>query len=267
MVYNKFTSKRGATMNDHKDMNIYGSLLSQLNGEAIRITDIQIGKSWVITSLSDGRVGMAAKLYADSDNNVDIQSILSSYSSAQELALQIDNQDVFLSTLALSAINAMNNSPASVFKNNSYSSKDTLCTAGLELQGKTIGIIGHMKRTYDLIRDNYNPGNIYMFDMDKSKGDLPPDQEPVLLPTCDVVIITATTLINHTITDIISWTKQSYNILYGPSAPLVEYLPGINRISGFYIKDPVLAKKWNQENKGSPLMFSEPFMIDVSIKD
>ena len=242
--------------------NFYKTILDQISNDC-SISNIQIGQSWVITSLQDGRTGMAAKMF--DRLSLPINEIMQQYPTAHMLANQIDTNDLFISTLALSAINACNNSHEDIIENHLEFDKRELCTTGLSLDNKTLGIIGHMKRTYDLINASCSPKKIYMFDMDETKGDYPPESEPALLPECDVVIITATTLINHTITDVITWSEDAYKILYGPSAPLLESVPGIDRICGYYIFDKTAALQWNSENKGSPLLFCNPFKIDLDL--
>ena len=240
---------------------IYKKILDQLFNDC-HISNIQIGQSWVITSLEDGRIGMAAKMFEQI--STPLNEVARLYPSAHELANQIYSKDAFLSTLALSAVNACNNSLDYIRTNHLEYEKDDICTKELSLDNKTVGIIGHMKRTYDQMNDYYALKKIYMFDLDETKGDYPPESEPVLLPECDVVIITATTLINHTLSEIITWSPNAYRILYGPSAPFVETIPGIDRICGYSISDPVSASDWNENHSGSPLSFCEPFKVDTN---
>ncbi len=62
--------------------------------------------------------------------------------------------------------------------------------------------------------------NIYVFERNVSEGSelYPSDMIPCLLPKCDVVVITATSIINHTIDEVISYCKSAKEVcIVGPS--------------------------------------------------
>lgn len=237
---------------------LYDAILKQLNHDC-EISSIQIGNSWVVTTLKDGRCGISARMFDIALERPEI--MVERFQSAHRLSRLIMDDDLYYSSLACSAINACQNSFKEIKYSNKLISHNVLCTEGLDLNGKTLCVIGHMKRTFEEINSRYALKNSYMFDLDPSKGDLPPSMEPEILPQCDVVIITATTLINHTIDDIIRWSPRAFRILYGPSSPYIKNIPGIHRIQGMCVRVASEFIQWNKTGKGSPLSLCESFMI------
>ncbi len=80
-------------------------------------------------------------------------------------------------------------------------------------------------------------------------GDLPPDEAPNILPRCDVVGISGTTFINHTLEDILSLCKDSFVLMIGPTTPLSSLLfdYGIDVISGTKLVDEEMVFRYINE--------------------
>ena len=106
-----------------------------------------------------------------------------------------------------------------------------------------------------------HPKHIYMFDMDPSRGDLPVEQEPVLLPKCEAVVITGTTLINHTIGDILHWSRDAVHIFTGPSVPFLPEFTSVDQIHGMALSKTEEFLEWNPSNSGSPLPYSQAYLL------
>jgi uncharacterized protein (DUF4213/DUF364 family) len=70
-------------------------------------------------------------------------------------------------------------------------------------------------------------------------GDLPAAQAAEILPSCDVVCLTATSFINHTIERLLPLCAESYVVLTGPTAPLTPRLfdHGIDAVCGSRVTD------------------------------
>lgn len=72
-----------------------------------------------------------------------------------------------------------------------------------------------------------------------SEGDMPASEAPNVVPGSDVVIITGTTLVNHTFDEITALAKGSYSMVLGPttilSPVLFEY--GLDAICGVRVVD------------------------------
>jgi len=110
-------------------------------------------------------------------------------------------------------------------------------------QGKNVSIIGHFPFIAGLVKKK-SCRNLWVFELHPKGDDLSSDRLPEFLPQSDVVLISGTTLINHTFDDITAMCKNSYNILLGPSTPLTPLLfdYGINAVCGVIVTEKEKAK-------------------------
>lgn len=109
---------------------------------------------------------------------------------------------------------------------------------------RNVGVIGHfpfVKKLKDEVK------NLYVFGKPPLKGELPPEKEPEYLPGVDLAVISGTSFINHTFTDIMDYvSEEAFTIVLGPSAPLTPVLfdYGVNAVCGTQVKDPELLIKY-----------------------
>lgn len=104
-------------------------------------------------------------------------------------------------------------------------------------KGKTVGIIGHFPFVDSLRAD---AGRLYVFEKHPQEGDYPEEEIPRLLPECDVIGITGTTLLNHSLPGILAQCAPgSIKILLGPSTVMnpVLFDYGIDVLAGTAISD------------------------------
>ena len=243
---------------------IYDEILESLDCD-IEIRQILIGSSWVATILEDGSCGIAAKMF--NRPTASVEDLLRKKRKAHILGKELIQEDPFLSVLSLSAVNACLNTVNRVSDFHAAADPDTCCVQGFNVTGKKVAVIGHMSRTRDQILRESHPEQIYMFDMDPARGDLPVEKEPELLPECEAVIITGTTLINHTIGDILQWSRNAVHIFTGPSVPFLPGFSSIDQIHGMVLTEIEEFLAWNQSNSGSPLPYSQTFLLRTPFKD
>ena len=238
---------------------IYDILIDGLPQD-LTVSRVQQGRSWSLAALSNGGAGICARMGDAS------AELLAPGTPLKEFAKGIYSKDLGEAALALAAMNAFYNTPQRVRELSAFCSMDVFCAQGIPLSGKTVGVIGHMKRTAENLS---NADRVFIFELDPRPGDLPASREEELLPRCDLVIVTATALINHTLPQIIEWSKNGRVILLGPSAPMCPGLfrAGISRISGCILKNPDGFYDWNQENRGSPMGFCENYLLIDEKKD
>lgn len=86
--------------------------------------------------------------------------------------------------------------------------------------------------------------NIYVFEQNVPAGSefYPADQIPQFLPNCDVIVISATSIINHTIDEVISYCKNARELcIVGPSTPLCPEVfkkYNVTLLAGSVVKNP-----------------------------
>jgi uncharacterized protein (DUF4213/DUF364 family) len=104
-------------------------------------------------------------------------------------------------------------------------------------QGKHVAVVGHfpwIPKLREKIKD------FWVLEQRLREGDLPAEEADRILPQCDVVGITGTSFINHTVEGLLNLCKNAYVVLVGPTSPLSSVLfeYGIDAICGSKIIDP-----------------------------
>ena len=161
----------------------------------------------------------------------------------------------------MAAVNAFYNTPQRLEELNAYEPFDNYCTDGLDLRGKKIGIIGHLNMP-DSVKAQAE--KIWILERNPRPGDYPDSACDWLLPQCDVVIMTASTLVNKTLPHLLDLCKDAYTILAGPSCPMCPGLLelGIDRIAGLIITDVAgMKNKILREISGPPYPMGKPFLL------
>jgi uncharacterized protein (DUF4213/DUF364 family) len=101
---------------------------------------------------------------------------------------------------------------------------------------KNVAIVGHFPWIPKL-REKVK--NLWVLEQRLREGDLPAKEADHILPQCDVVGITGTSFINHTIEGLLTLCKDAYVVLIGPTSPLSPILfdYGIDGICGSKVID------------------------------
>lgn len=111
---------------------------------------------------------------------------------------------------------------------------------------KNVSIIGNFPWVKKL-RERKIFNNLWVFELrPKDPEDLPSELIPQYLPKSDIVLLSGTTIINHTFMDIRQHFHKSYNIMLGPSTPLSTILfnYGLDMLCGSLVTDKHLARLW-----------------------
>jgi uncharacterized protein (DUF4213/DUF364 family) len=113
------------------------------------------------------------------------------------------------------------------------SAQDLLAERG---RGKDLAIVGHFPFA-DRLRSVAR--NLWVIERRPWPGDLPEAQAADVLPRCDVVCITGTTLANRTLQGLLQMCPKAFVVLAGPTAPLTPVLFefGIQAICGARVVD------------------------------
>jgi uncharacterized protein (DUF4213/DUF364 family) len=103
-------------------------------------------------------------------------------------------------------------------------------------RGKNVAIVGHFPWIPKL---KGKTRNLWVLEQRLREGDLPAQEADQILPQCDVVGITGTSFINHTIEGLLNLCKHAYVVLIGPTSPLSPILfdYGIDAVCGSMIID------------------------------
>jgi uncharacterized protein (DUF4213/DUF364 family) len=104
-------------------------------------------------------------------------------------------------------------------------------------QGKNIAVVGHFPW---IPKVEAVAKKFWVLEQRPIPGDLPAEMAETILPQADVVAITGTSLINHTIEHLLKLCQQSFIVMVGPTSPLTPILFdwGIDVISGTLVSEP-----------------------------
>jgi uncharacterized protein len=104
-------------------------------------------------------------------------------------------------------------------------------------ENKDIAIVGHfpwVPRLKKIAR------RLFIIEQNPQEGDFPEESSEEILPDVDVVGLTGTAFINHTIEKLLDLCRGKFIVMVGPTSPLSPVLfdYGINVIGGSKIVDP-----------------------------
>lgn len=242
-------------MNDF--FSLYDLLIDGIHTDAV-IRSTLMGECWTAVETA-GHFGMAMTTPVDTAPRMldrDYCGI-----SLKELATAAKSWNLSEAGFGMAAVNAFYNTPAKLEQLGAYEPFDNYCTDGVDLKNKRIGVIGHLNMpssVYDQAK------KVLILERNPRPGDYPDSACDFLFPQCDVVIMTASTLVNKTLPHLLDLCKNAYTILAGPSCPMCPNLLelGIDRIAGLVITDVNGMKdKIIREIPGPPYPMGKPFLL------
>lgn len=106
-------------------------------------------------------------------------------------------------------------------------------------QGRVVTIVGHFPFV-DALRKRCRELLIFERGRGKRPGDLGPERMEEMIPRADIVAISATTLINHTLKEILPFVRpEAFTMMLGPSTPMTPCLfdLGFDVLCGTLVED------------------------------
>jgi uncharacterized protein (DUF4213/DUF364 family) len=152
--------------------------------------------------------------------------------SARALAEYAYSDDLLEASIGIAAINSMLEVDESTARE--VNASEVLASRG---RGKNVALVGHFPFIQQL---RQTAGNLWVIEQHPVEGEYPATAAVDLLPQADVVAITGTTLVNHTLDNLLRLCRLGATVMVlGPSTPLSKALfnYGIDIISGALIID------------------------------
>jgi hypothetical protein len=209
-------------------MDVIDALLSNLSGDA-PVYDVRVCLHW--TAVVGRRCGLAATLrspWAPAHQSDAIRDVGRLHTkTARELAAYAASGHPTEASIGLAAINSLIQPDLS--RAVDLNAADVIIQQG---QGKTTTTIGHFPFTGKLRAAGLT---VHVVELDPGPGDLPAGSAPDILPQSDIVVITSTTIINHTFDSLIKLcSPHALVMLVGPSTPLSPILfdYGVSMLAG-----------------------------------
>lgn len=213
-------------------MAILETLLAHLPSTEIPVRHLVTGAHW--TAVSSRNCGLAATLIGKGPHGSrrvrDVGSLHEK--SAQELARWTLSDNLLEASIGMAALNSLLEADES--HSAEINAADVLADKG---KGKNIAIVGHFPFV-DRLRELAK--NLWVIEKEPQPGDLPEQAADDYLPQADVVAITGTALINHTIKPLLALCNNVPLVMViGPSTPLSPVLFdfGVHIISGARVTD------------------------------
>jgi hypothetical protein len=205
-----------------------------------QVTDAIVGLHWtavVVNAGGERRCGLASTLFAGHAHRQERQPDVPQAGEltrlpGRELAQFALSESPTMASLGVAALNAL--LPPLPDAWSEANAEDLLAQYGA---GQRVVMVGHFPFVPRL---RPRVGELLVLEQDPGPDDLPAEAASLVLPSAQVVAITAMTLANHTLPDLLAMCPpQAFIILLGPSTPLSPLLfdYGIEVLSGAVVTD------------------------------
>jgi uncharacterized protein len=213
-------------------MKILDALMSNLPEEDVPVRSVLVGAHWAV--VCSRHCGMAASLCSDQPHGHEQvhEAGCLHQKSARELAELARSTEPMEAGIGVAAINSMLAVDESAARE--INASEVLASRG---QGKNVALVGHFPFIQQL---RQTVARLWVIEQHPVEGEYPATAADDLLPQADVVAITGTTLVNHTLDNLLRLCQpQATVMLLGPSTPLSPVLfdYGVNILSGARVVD------------------------------
>jgi len=212
---------------------ILDDLISRLPQKPVPVRSVLVGVHW--TAVCSTTCGLATTVTGGGCHNH--ESLVCSVGhlhekSAQELAALALSDNTIEASIGVAAINSLlvpdeHNAVA-------LNASEVLIKKGA---GKNVALVGHFPF---IPRLRTAVGNLWVIEQHPTGEDYPAESAEVFIPRADIVAITGSALINHTLDDLLGLCRPDAEVLIlGPSTPLspVLFEHGATIIAGARVAD------------------------------
>ena len=218
-------------------MQIVDDVLATLTTDA-PVREIRVGPHWV--AVCSRHCGLASTLGQEAGSvAADIGG-----ASARELAERARSATLPETSLGMAAVNSLLEVDES--RCIELNARDVLIERG---QGMRVALVGHFPFVPAL---REAAGQLWVLELLPRPGDLPAAEAERVIPQADVVAISGTAFLNHTIDSLLSYRRPDALVaVLGPTTPLspVLFAHGVDVISGARVVAPEIALPYVSEGK------------------
>jgi uncharacterized protein (DUF4213/DUF364 family) len=264
---NRSVKKRGKTVT-HKP----GTILEALYDRAVHlaegkvVSDLRIGLGYVGARTGDHSMGLAALLFDSISPGCTVLRSAGSHAGSSATSLLtylVEGKNPMERAMGLATANALIDPPREAID-------DREATSYLDFRaGERVVMIGLFSPLVERIRSTgasltiieKNPERMEMMNEDEQQN---------ALRHCDVAVITATTLLNHTFEEIIHRLgKPRCTAVIGPSTPLLPEIfhdTPVTHLGGAVVTEPDRVMRIISEAGGTPAMRTALRFVNLTIK-
>ena len=152
--------------------------------------------------------------------------------AARDLAEYVLSPKILAASIGMATLNALLDVPAHCC--GGITVPDLILEKGRD---RTVAVLGHFPFLERLSRA---VGEIHVFELKPTRGELPLSQVRDILPRCEVVAVTATMLMNGTYREVLPLCEKAFTVMLGPSTPPSPVLfdHGVDALAGSLVVDP-----------------------------
>lgn len=229
-----------------------------------KLKDVRAGLGYTCVMLEDGSCGLA---YTFRNQLGCCCSILGNAGTligrnVDETALWAKDSNLLKAAIGIASINAVINRAQENWEIGDV-------TSAFEVgPNDTLGMVGEFKPILNKVKSKTR--NNYVFELDAAEGSglYPSESIPQHLPKCDVVVLTATSIINHTFDKIISYCPNAREVcIVGPSTTLCPEIfrqYHVTLLAGSVVKGPEQALQIVSQGGGT--MSMKPAVKQVLVR-
>ena len=211
-------------------MRILDDLISSLNGDSV-IQGVYACVFW--TAVVSRNCGLASTFREEHRYRGRVRGVGNLKGTSALALAEYAKSDNFLeASIGMAAINSLIDvDEAKCTQENAF---DILAEKG---RGKNIAVVGHFPWVPKLQKI---AKKLWVIEHRPREGDLPAEAAEDILPQADVVGITGSSFINHTLQKLLDFTKNSFIVVVGPTSPLSPVLfdYGVDVIGGTMVVEP-----------------------------
>lgn len=213
---------------------LYESLVNEIPGN-LAVTEVVEGPVWTAVETSAGNVGIAMTTDREcvprciGDENYRGWSL-------REVAALSKSWNFREASVGMAAINAFYNTPQRLEELDLRQKQEGHSTFGMDVEGKNIVMIGALRSRSVLEAQG---AHVTVLERENKRGTLPDTAAEYVVPKCDILVITASALINKTMPRLLELGHAGTIVITGPSAPMAPQLLqfGVKRVTGMVVTD------------------------------
>jgi len=211
-------------------MEILDDLISSLGEDSV-VHEVHACAFW--TAVVSRHCGLASTFHEEHPYHRAVRDVGNlTQKSALELARYAKSDNLLEASIGMAAINSLIDvDEATCVEENAF---DILARKGRD---RNIAIVGHfpwIPKLGDIAK------KLWVIEQRPQEGELPAEAAEDILPQADVVAITGTSFINHTVERLLDLSKDSFVVMVGPTSPLLPVLfdYGVDVIAGVKVIEP-----------------------------
>jgi len=209
---------------------ILDDLISSLSGGSI-VREVHTCVFW--TAVLSKHCGLASTFHETHPTHRPVKGAGSLIGlPALELAQYARSDSVLEASIGMAAINSLIDiDEARCVGENAFA---VLARKG---RNRNVAVVGHFPWIPQLRKI---AGKLWVIEQRPQEGDLPAEAAEELLPQADVVGLTGTSFINHTVERLLELSKNSLIVILGPTTPLSPVLfdYGVDIVAGTKVVEP-----------------------------